>query len=81
MTEPEKTPRPDAEAPDTENVPSAAGEAGADAAEKPGFAARLKATFARLFPKKEDDGHYISTRESTRISRENARITRMYEKK
>ena len=81
MTEPEKTPRPDAAAPDTENIPSATGETKADAAEKPGFTARLKATFARLFPKKEDDGHYISTRESNRISRENARITRMYEKK
>jgi len=81
MTDPEKKPQGDSIPEDdiTPSVPT--GEETPEAAERPGFAARLKATFDRLFPKKEDAGHYISNRESNRISRENIRITRMYEKK
>ena len=43
---------------------------------------RLKACLHRVFHRKErDNAHYITTKESNRISRENLRITRMYEKK
>lgn len=43
---------------------------------------RLKACLHRVFHRKErDNAHYITTKESNRISRENLRITRMYEKR
>ena len=88
MTDPEKNPHNDEKVTGKETTPSAAEKTTEPAAEGEkktsavaAVKARLKATFDRLFPKKEDDGHYISNRESSRISRENARITRMYEKK
>lgn len=54
----------------------------AETSEPTGFAARLRSVFGRAFRRRpRDNAHYITTKESNRISRENMRITRMYEKR